>query len=161
MSPRTSIPTASVTFTTTIACLLGLINIGSTDAFNDVISLTVGALYFSYLICSVLLLWRRCTGGIAPSYDALPPPERNGGVQLAWGPWRIPGWPGIAVNVCGIVYMLVILFFSFWPAATSPTAATMNYSIVVLGSVVIFCVVYYMTKAHRMYQGPLVERRGL
>ena len=161
MDPRTSIPTASVAFTTTIACLLGLINIGSTDAFNDVISLTVGALYFSYLICSVLLLWRRCTGGIAPSYSALQHPNHSGHVQLAWGPWKVPGRAGIIVNICGIVYMLIIIFFSFWPSNTPTAAATMNYSVLVLGSVVIFCVVYYVTKAHKMYKGPLIERRGL
>ncbi|KAK0510423.1 hypothetical protein JMJ35_006855 [Cladonia borealis] len=161
VDPRTSIPTASVAFTTTIACLLGLINIGSTNAFNDVISLTVGALYFSYLICSVLLLWRRCTGGIAPSYDALQQSQHSGEVRLAWGPWKIPGWAGIAVNICGIVYMTIILFFSFWPASKPATAANMNYSVLVLGSVVIFCVVYYVTMAHRMYQGPLIERHEL
>lgn len=161
MDPRTSIPTASVVFTTTIACLLGLINIASTDAFNDVISLTVGALYFSYLICSVLLLWRRCTGGIAPSYSALQHPNYSGDVQLAWGPWKVPGWAGIIVNICGILYMLIIIFFSFWPSNTPTTAATMNYSVLVLCSVAIFCVVYYVTKAHKVYKGPLIERHGL
>ena len=57
--------------------------------------------------------------------------------------------------------MTIILFFSFWPASKATTAANMNYSVLVLGSVVIFCVVYYVTSAHRMYQGPLIERHEL
>lgn len=65
------------------------------------------------------------------------------------------------MNICGIAYMTIILFFSFWPASKLTTAANMNYSVLVLGSVVIFCVVYYVTKAHRMYQGPLIERHAL
>ena len=164
VDPRTSNPTASIIFTTTIACLLGLINIGSTDAFNDIISLTVGALYFSYLICSILLLWRRCTGSIAQSYDHLLHSERSSGgdgSRLAWGPWKVPGRLGIIVNVCGIIYMMIILFFSFWPATVNPTAAEMNYSVLVLGFVVIFCVAYYKSTGYRMYKGPLVERQGL
>ena len=159
VNARTSIPVNAVAFTTFIACLLGLINIGSTTVFNDVISLTVGALYFSYLICSILLLWRRCTGGIAESYDLIPAvPDAEDDIQLASGPWRIPGIPAIAVNILGICYMIVILFFSFWPAAMPVTPAIMNYSVLVLGTVVIFSILYYSFRAHKMYNGPLVER---
>jgi len=146
-----------VAFTTLIACLLGLINIGSSTAFNDVISLTVGGLYSSYLICSVLLLWRRCTGAIGETGDASRPSIAGDSPQLTWGPWKVPGRLGIAVNVFGIIYMTVILFFSFWPPATPTTAATMNYSVAVLGCVAIFCVVYYSVRARHVYKGPLVE----
>ena len=78
-------------------------------------------------------------------------------MKLTWGPWKVPGKLGISVNIFGIAYMVVILFFSFWPPTTPTHAATMNYSVAVLGVVVIFSVVYYITRAHKIYKGPLVE----
>lgn len=151
----------SVAVTTVIACLVSLIIIGSSTAFNDVISLTINSLYASYFMCCSLLLWRRCTGAIA-----LPPSSRslsNGTIpsskvlQLVWGPWRIPGVFGIVVNSFACFYMIVIIFFSFWPPAAPTTASTMNYSSLVLGAVMIFSVVYYLVWARQVYKGPIVE----
>lgn len=158
VDPRSSIPTTSIAFTTAIACFLGLINIGSSTAFNDVISLTVGGLYTSYIICSVLLLWRRLTGTIEAYRNTLDETREPGpGPHLSWGPFRIPGYTGIAVNFFGIMYMIVILFFSFWPPTTPTKAETMNYSVAVLGFVVIFSTIYYTRWAHKTYKGPVIE----
>ncbi|MCJ1361829.1 hypothetical protein MMC16_000929 [Acarospora aff. strigata] len=164
VEPRTSIPLVSVAVTTTIACLLGLINIGSSTAFNDVISLTINGLYSSYFICCSLLLWRRCTGAIHipapgnPTHEShLPSTSSRPTLPLTWGPWRMPGIFGIVVNAFGCVYMLIILFFSFWPPVTPTTAQTMNYSVLVTGTVVAFAVVYYFLYARRFYVGPVVE----
>lgn len=62
-------------------------------AFNNVISLTVSGLYSSYLVCCVLFLWRRCTGGIGRSSQDPP-----GKIGLHWGPFRIQASLGIAVK---------------------------------------------------------------
>jgi choline transport protein len=76
---------------------------------------------------------------------------------LVWGPWHIPGIFGIANNAFACIYMTVILFFSFWPPATPVVAATMNYSSLMLGAVVIFSIGYYVLYARNEYQGPLLE----
>lgn len=165
VEPRSSIPLLSVAVTTVIACLLSLIIIASSTAFNDVISLTVSGLYASYFMCCSLLLWRRCTGAISlpPSSGPLtntpaaPHTSAASDPQLTWGPWRIPGVFGIVVNAFACAYMIVIIFFSFWPPATPTTASTMNYSSLVLGAVMIFSVVYYLVWARRVYKGPIVE----
>ena len=149
---RTSLPLYTIFLTTGFACLLALINIGSSVAFNDVISLTVSALYSSYLICCSLLLWRRCTGGIGGSSQATA--VKTG---LHWGPFKVPGYWGIAINVVACAFMIIIIFFSFWPPATPTTAVTMNYSVLVFGAVILFSIAYYLTVAHRTYVGPLVE----
>lgn len=78
-------------------------------------------------------------------------------LNLAWGPFRVPGAWGVAVNIAACVYMVVIIFFSFWPPATPTTAKTMNYSVLVTGFVVLFSIVYYLLYARRVYKGPLVE----
>ena len=54
-------------------------------------------------------------------------------------------------------YSIIILFFSFWPPATPTTAATMNYSVLMTGAVLVFSVVYYFLYARKMYTGPVLE----
>lgn len=59
VSPRLDVPLNAVICSTTIACLLSLINIGSTVAFNSLISLTNGTLMVSYGMCIGCFVWRR------------------------------------------------------------------------------------------------------
>ncbi len=150
---HTSVPLISIIVTTIIACLLSLINIGSSTAFNDVISLTIDGLYGSYLICCSLLLWRRCAGAISLPNERSP--NQHG--TLTWGPWHLQGWFGIAVNAFACVYMIIILFFSFWPPVTPTKTSTMNYSALVTGAVLIFSVFYYLLRARKVYTGPVIE----
>ena len=142
------------------ACLLALIILGSATAFNDVVSLCIAALFSSYLISVVLLLWRRIRGDIKED-DAIVPASQNAGdvasFALTWGPWRIKGWLGTANNALACVYLTVILFFSFWPAYNNPSPSEMNYSVLMLGATVIFSVAYYLLYARKHYRGPLIE----
>ncbi|GAM43388.1 hypothetical protein TCE0_050f18159 [Talaromyces pinophilus] len=64
---RTQVPIIAVGVVVVIACLLTLINIGSSTAFNDVISLTITGFYGSYLVpCALLLYHRLKAGNILP-----------------------------------------------------------------------------------------------
>ena len=166
VDPRTSVPDVSIAFSTAVACAIGLINIGSTVVFNNIVSFSVNALYLPYIVCAVLLLWRRCTdsngggGGIAePRTDPLDKNTRpKVEFQRVWGPWRVRGWLGVAINVLGLVFLCLACFFSFWPAVTPVDAASMNYSIAVLVFVVAATTLYYLVKANKVYSGPVVER---
>ena len=141
--------------TSLVACLIGLINIGSSAAFNDVVSLGVSSLYASYIITESLLLWRRCTGAIRKASDvANDTGEAN---QLVWGPFRLPGMFGILVNAFAVAFGIIIIFFSFWPVTTPVTAEHMNFSVLMTGSVVLFAVLYYVVWARKVYEGPVVE----
>ena len=155
--PDSAIPLYAVILTSAIACLIGLINLGSSTAFNDVISLGVSSLYASYIISEVLLLWRRCTGAIrSPNSlsSTTSPDEAN---ALVWGPFHLPGIFGIVVNVFAIIFGLITFFFSFFPVATPVDAAHMNYSVLMTGSVVLFAMLYYVLYAKKIYKGPIVE----
>lgn len=79
------------------------------------------------------------------------------GAKLVWGPFHLKGIPGIVVNVIAIVYMLIAVFFSFWPPTAQVTAATMNYSAVGTAGVMILTVVYYVIRAKKIYEGPVIE----
>ncbi|EGD93944.1 hypothetical protein TESG_01473 [Trichophyton tonsurans CBS 112818] len=157
---RTEVPLMSILATATITILLSLIVIGSTTAFNIIVSLTVACLYLSYLLATSMLLYHRCIGNV--SY----PSSNTGmgltlanttGARLIWGPWHLRGAMGIATNIFGCIYLTVILIFSFFPADASPTADGMNYSVAIWSFVIVFSIVYYLAYARRVYDGPVVE----
>ncbi|KAK2598596.1 hypothetical protein N8I77_011994 [Diaporthe amygdali] len=158
-SPRTSIPIYAVIMTTIIAIILSLVNIGNATAFNGVISISIAGLFGSYLIVTSLLLYRRVTGAIR-----LPTPEDDHldlanalDSPLIWGPWRLPGIFGIVNNAFCCTYLIFIFFFAFWPAVNHPDTATMNWAILVFGTVIIFSILYYLVWARKIYSGPVVE----
>ena len=147
-----------------MSLLIGLISIGSTVAFNDVISLTVSGLYASYFVTCTFLLWRRCKGSIRhvtqlsvsdnrPRNTNLPGSAGN----LVWGPWRIPEPFGTIINGFACVYLLVVFFFTFWPPETPVAPDTMNYSSLVMGFVAIMSGLYYVMRANKTYTGPIVD----
>ena len=77
--------------------------------------------------------------------------------QLIWGPWHIPGILGIINNAYACVYMIFVIFWSVWPPVTPVDAATMNYSVVVTGGVIIFSIVWYWVRGRKEYRGPLID----
>ena len=134
--------------------VLGLINIGSLTAFNDVVSLSVSSLYASYILVEALLLWRRSTGKIRPHHTD----DTDGQASpLVWGPFHIPGIFGIVNNAFSVGFGSIILFFSFWPTATPVVPATMNFSVLMTGFIVLFATFYYLVWARYNFKGPIVE----
>ncbi|KAI2462914.1 hypothetical protein F4781DRAFT_418340 [Annulohypoxylon bovei var. microspora] len=106
--------------------LLGLINIGSTTAFNAIPSLAVVGLQISYVMPILLLIWRRITS-----------PE-----SLTWGPFRL-GKAGIFVNTIAAVYLVFTGLFSCFPPYQPVTPENMNYASVVLGAILLFGFAYW------------------
>ena len=130
---------------------------------NDIISISVSGLYSSYLICCSLLLWRRCTGIIRQRSDNGPTQllsNTGEATQLVWGPWRLSKTLGIINNVFAVVYLAMVLFFTFWPYQTHPTAEEMNYAVLTTGAVVGLGIVYYLLWGRKTYGGPVVEIGG-
>ncbi|CRG91109.1 Choline transport protein [Talaromyces islandicus] len=166
VSSRAGIPVNAVIFTATVSVLLGLIPLGSSVAFNDLTSMSTSGLYLSYMVCCILLLYRRCTGGII---DPSEPDNTNSpvadeaqivntaGAKLVWGPFHLKGIFGIAVNIFAIAYMLITVFFSFWPPTAQVNKSTMNYSVVGTVGTMFLSVVYYFFRARHVYEGPVIE----
>lgn len=157
VNPRTSIPVATIVGTTTISTLLSLIILGSSTALNNIVSIAVAGLSASYALAIGLLLWRRTTGGIRHSSLSGSQLTNTPGFELSWGPWYMPGILGPAVNLFAVIYVLIILFFSFWPPGVPVNATNMNYSILVTGAVLLFSVIWYYAWGRRDYKGPVIE----
>ncbi|KHN94793.1 choline transport protein [Metarhizium album ARSEF 1941] len=154
----TCVPVWAIATTSTISCLLGLINIGSKVAYNALVSLSISSLYGSYLVAASLLLYRRCTKGFRmPDASTLPALAETSGRKLVWGSWRLHGAWGIANNAVSCIYLTTVLFFSFWPPSSTVTPETMNFSVLITGSLVIFSIVYYLVWAKKDYKGPILE----
>lgn len=181
---RTSIPVIAVAIVTIIPCLLALIYIFSTTVFENVVSLTVSGLYASYFIPCALLLWRRTTGQIHDrfsnnAYDNEQPihtphvvnkqARKEGTIddkndmdevvqpRLVWGPWRVPGIWGTINNAFACVYIIFVLFWSFWPPDYPATPVNMNYSVLMTGAAIGFSIIYYYIWGKDQYRGPLIE----
>jgi choline transport protein len=132
----------SVLITFTITTLLSLINIGSTVAFNAIGSLAVSAILGTYIISFTVLIFRRLRKE--------PLPARR---------WTL-GRYGIFVNIGAVLFLLVVWVFVFFPLQTPVTLATMNWNVLIFGSVMIFAVVYYLFIGKNTYSAPveLVKR---
>lgn len=78
--------------------------------------------------------------------------------RLVWGPWRIRGIWGTINNAFACLYIVLVIFWSFWPPATPVKPETMNYSVLVTGSVIIFSLIYYRVWGKTQYLGPLVDQ---
>lgn len=157
VDPHTSLPIRSILATTFISFLLSLIILGSSTAFNDLVSLSVSGLQSSYLVAISLLLYRRATGGILPSNSSVDESYAVADRKLGWGPWHIRGYWGIANNTFACAYLTMVVFFSFWPTKRPVDAENMNYAIVITGAIVIISLVYYRVWAKRVYSGPVIE----
>jgi choline transport protein len=137
---RWKIPFNTVALTAVINIGLSLINIGSTAAFNAIISLSVVALYGTYITPIILLLSMR-----------LKYPK-----SISWGPFKMGRW-GPAVNVVSICYTIYASIFLLFPPVAATTSVNMNWSSLVCGGTALFALVAWWSGGNKRYKGPLKE----
>ncbi|CAK1364386.1 unnamed protein product [Cercospora beticola] len=140
---RLDVPVNAVVMSTIIACLLSLINIGSTVAFNNLVSITNGVLVTSYTVCIGCFIWRRLSRQeMLPSRFDL-------------------GHFGLLVNVLAICFLIIIFVMSFFPPTPLPELASMNWSSLIFSAVAIWGIVFYYVWARHRYVGPVEYVRKL
>jgi choline transport protein len=138
------IPLNAVIFTVVFSCILSLVNIGSTYAFNQINSLGICALLSSYIISIGCVFWKRIRN--QPLLDC----------RFSLGK------AGIVINALGLCYLAVAFVFSFFPPVNHPPANAMNWSSAVYVFVVGLAVFYYVIRARHQYVGPVAYiRKGL
>lgn len=147
----------SIVLSVTVSAMLALINIGSSVALDDILSMAVSGIYLSYLIVSILLLHRRLKGEISLHNSSDEDTVNVPGAKLVWGPFHCPGIWGILVNGCAVVYIIIVVFFSFWPSRVNPGVEGMNWSVLGIGGSTVLAVLYYFVRARNVYTGPVNE----
>lgn len=138
VSPTYRIPLRCLWLVSAVVLLLSLINIGSSAAFNAILSLSAIALYFSYLVPIVFLVIKRIR---APH-------------EIQWGPFCLGKW-GLPINVFSVIWAVYILIFLPFPATLPVTAENMNYAAPVFIGVVLFAVVDWCFRGRYKWNGPI------
>jgi choline transport protein len=123
--------------------LLSLINLGSSVAYMQVISLGVASMLTSYLISIGCVTLKRLRGEpLLPS-------------KFDLGKW------GLLINLIAVVFLVFCWVFTFFPVGPHPTVVDMNWASLGYGCVLIFAVVYYIFRGRHVYVGPVeYVRRG-
>lgn len=130
-------PLNSVYLTILFVLLLSLINLGSSVAFMQVISLGVAAMLTSYLISISCVALKRIRG------EPLLPSKFNLGKF------------GLPINIIAVLFLLFLWIFAFFPPAPHPAVADMNWAALGYGAVIIFALIYYAIRGRHVYVGPV------
>jgi amino acid transporter len=137
------LPVNAIILTCTITCLLSLINIGSSAAFNAIISVQVVAIMLTYAVSISCVLYRRV------SHPELIPKAR----------WSLGRW-GVTVNSLGLIYVTFIFFWSFWPNQIPITASNFNWSVALFVGVLVISLIAYVVQGRHIYNGPVTIIRA-
>lgn len=117
--------------------LLCLIQLGSTVAFNIIVSLSVLGLLSTYMISIGCVLLKRIKG------EPLPPAR--------WGLGRY----GLAINAFAFLYSAFIIVWACFPVSLPVDATSANWSPLVWFAVIVFSVVFYIGFGTRHYTAPV------
>lgn len=138
---RSVVPLNALCVSFIIVCFLSLINIGSTVAFNAILSLGTASLLSSYIISISCLRLKRWRG------EPLPPAR-----------WSMGKWSS-TVETIAILFLIIAWVFTFFPLAREVEPMTMNWSSAIFGGVVLFSFMYYVSYAKNVYKGPVTRIR--
>ncbi|KAL2866067.1 amino acid/polyamine transporter I [Aspergillus lucknowensis] len=131
---------ATVTMAGIVSCL-GCVYVGSTTAFQALIS--------SFIVLSTL------------SYaGAIIPHVLSGRNSVLPGPFRMPSTLGFAVNVLSVVYIAVTVVFFCFPFVMPATVQNMNYTSVITVGLMAIVGVWWLIRGMRAYKGPTYSREA-
>ena len=136
--PTLRVPVNAVTVSCVIAAALALINIGSTAAFNAIISLNLVSLLLTYILAIGCVLNLRMRDP-----QALPPAR-----------WSL-GRAAAPINWVAFVYCIFAFFWCFWPNVVDPGLEEFNWSVVIFMAVFVGALILYWAGARKRYQGPV------
>ncbi|KAK3620167.1 hypothetical protein LTR56_023561 [Elasticomyces elasticus] len=137
--PHFRVPVNSIFLTTMFTMALSLINIGSTVAFNAMLSLSTTALMATYVISIGCVTLKRVR--------KQPLPEAR---------WTL-GNAGLPINCVALLYAVWSFFWSFWPNSYSVTAKYSNWACVLLIGLMSISGLLYAFYARYRYEGPVMK----
>ena len=138
MNNKVHIPVNATILTLSITVLLSLINLGSSAAFNAILSLQLSSQMASYAICISCLTVRKLQNP-----QSLP--------KARWSLGRL----GLPINIIATFYAAFASFWTFWPNVTPVTADNFNWAPVIFIAVVLIAMINYFVKGRHEYDGPV------
>ncbi|KAF7594391.1 hypothetical protein BBP40_009372 [Aspergillus hancockii] len=140
VDPRFKIPIRALFLVAFLVVALSFIQIGSTAAFNAILSLSTLGLYISYLLPLIFLVYKRLS---APG-------------DIPRGSFSLGKW-GLPINLVAILFATYFSIFLPFPATLPVTGENMNYAGPVLGFVMLFACGDWIVRGRRKWQGPTMN----
>ncbi|KAK0826559.1 hypothetical protein LTR03_017165 [Friedmanniomyces endolithicus] len=137
--PKLDVPLESLALTNLVVLIFGLIFLGSSSAFNAIVSASVVALGLSY--------------GIPVAINCL----RGRKMLPATRHFILPEWFGWFANLLGVSYVLLTTVLFVFPPGLPVTGSSMNYCIVAFGIVLMISMIQWFVDGRKNFTGPKVE----
>ena len=137
--PKLDVPLESLGLTNLVVLIFGCIFLGSSSAFNAIVSASVVALGLSY--------------GIPVAINVL----RGRRMLPATRAFILPEWFAWFANLLGIAYVILTTVLFVFPPDLPVTGSNMNYCIVAFGIVIIISMIQWFVDGRKNFTGPKVE----
>jgi len=139
--PKLQVPINTLILICFVSLCLALINIGSSVAYNAILSLCTLGIFISYFFPILFILLKKVTG-------------RN----IEKGPFNLGRW-GIPVNLYALLFITFIIIWMPWPSMQPPvTKLTMNYAGPVLIAIILLALGDWFTTGKRRFVVPEAQR---
>ncbi|KID99667.1 gaba permease, partial [Metarhizium majus ARSEF 297] len=135
---RLGLPLNALILTSVIVILFGLIFLGSTSAFNAIISASVVALDLSYAMPIAV--------NFIQGRNALP--DRK---------WKLPRWFGWTADCISLSYISLTTVLFLFPPGLPVTGSNMNYCIVAFAIIITISVFQWIVDGRKNFTGPRVN----
>lgn len=137
VQPGYDVPIYAIIVSACCASVFHCVNIGSTIAFNILMSAGSAACLASYLVSIGCITWRRL---------------RHHTLLKA----RFSmGHMGLIVNILALSFLTLAFVFAFFPPAPHPPAIIMNWAIAIFTALLGVGGIYFLVKARHEYVGPV------
>jgi choline transport protein len=122
-----------------ICFILSLIYIGSSTAYNAIISLSAIGLHISYLIPITFFMLRKLRG----------PP-------VTFGPFSLGRW-GIPVNMFALCYLCFVIIWMPFPTELPVTGQNMNYAGPLILAIILAALADWFLSGHKRFEVPVAR----
>ncbi|KAE9373526.1 amino acid permease [Stipitochalara longipes BDJ] len=137
--PHLDLPLNALYLTVVLVVIFGCIFLGSSSAFNAIISASVVALGVSYGIPIAI----NCIRG-----RKMLPESR---------PFKLPGPFGWVANLIGLAYVIVTTILFLFPPDLPVTGSNMNYCVVVFFIILVISIVQWFVDGKKNFTGPRIN----
>ncbi|KAJ5722217.1 hypothetical protein N7488_000252, partial [Penicillium malachiteum] len=136
--PTLQLPLNALILTVVVVICFGCIFLGSSSAFNAIISASVVALDLSYGIP----IFINCLQG----RNALP--ERS---------WKLPSLVGWIADIVSLSYIALTTVLFVFPPSSTVTGSSMNYCIAAFAVIIIISVFQWIVDGRKNFTGPRID----
>jgi len=133
------LPLNSLALVVVISILLAIIYIGSSTAFNAIISLQAMALCISYMPPITFLAIRRIMGTVEP------------------GPFNMGRW-GLTTNLLAVAYLIFVVIWMPFPQLLPVTGSNMNYAGPIIGAIILGALLDWFISGHKRFKVPVAPQ---